>query len=65
MLSNELEEFARVLVGGVRDVAIEQCWTVLNPDARFRLAQRWRDLGGDEKTARFFIPIAVDTLELD
>jgi hypothetical protein len=59
----ELEEFAKTLVEQVRDATIKSCDRVLQPNATYPVAKRWKEagLGGNlESIASVVIPDTVD-----
>ena len=63
MPSTEIEQFAELLVQGVRDVAIASCDSAMRPNAKYALAKRWKAAidGGDQADlVREVIPDAVD-----
>jgi hypothetical protein len=62
MPSPEIEEFARILVRQVRDIAIQSCDALLQPQANSPVAKRWREAGwrGPGSMAAV-IPDCVDT----
>jgi hypothetical protein len=63
-ITPEIEEFARLLVQRVRDVAIHNCDNLLTPRSRSLVAERWRKAaqsGSPEILAKEAIPDIVDT----
>jgi hypothetical protein len=63
-ITPEIEEFAKLLVQHVRDVAIQHCDRRLTPRSRSPVAERWRKAaqsGNPEALAKEAIPDIVDT----
>ena len=63
MQSQEIEEFAKLLVNEVRDAAIQACDSTLNPKASHAIAKRWKKAGSDgdlDTIAKTLIPDIVD-----
>jgi hypothetical protein len=56
----EIEEFAKVLVRDVRDIAMRSCDTQLQPHAGSPVATRWRETGVQAEAVRVLIPDVVD-----
>jgi hypothetical protein len=64
LASTEVEEFARLLVTQVRDMAIEGCDISRHPDANGAVAQRWRrkiQAGDVDALLEEIIPDCVDS----
>jgi len=63
MPNTNIEEFAKILVQKVRDIAIQNCDRRLRPDATNIIAERWKHTvreGNVESVARVLIPDIVD-----
>lgn len=63
MPTNEINEFARLLVRHVRDQAIRSCDRQLDPASRTPIGIRWREVLGDSpavEVARTVIPDCID-----
>ena len=60
MPTAEVEEFARILVRQVRDVAVRNCDTLLRPNARSPIAARWKRANDQGASLLTVIPDAVD-----
>src|SRR5215469_15425850 len=63
MPNRQIEEFAKILVRAVRDVAIQSCDLRLRPDVTHVIAQRWREsarAGKLDPIAKVLIPDIVD-----
>ena len=63
MPSPEIEEFAKLLVQQVRDVAIRDCDVALRPNAAGPVFKRWKEAaqnGNLESIVRIVVPDTVD-----
>jgi hypothetical protein len=63
-ISPELQEFAKMLIQHVRDAAIKDCDSVLTPQSRSSVAERWRragQRGSPGAVLKEAIPDIVDT----
>jgi hypothetical protein len=63
MPNTNIEEFAKILIQKVRDIAIQNCDRRLRPDATNIIAERWKHAardGNGETVARVLIPDIVD-----
>jgi hypothetical protein len=57
---SEIEEFARILVRQVRDVAVRNCDALLQPQASSPVARRWKGLDASSGDLGTMIPDAID-----
>ena len=55
----EIEEFAKILVQQVRDIAVRSCDIILEPAMRADIAKRWRDTGNADAIAAV-VPDVID-----
>jgi len=63
MITDEIQEFARLLVQNVRDSAIKSCDMQLQPNANSPIAKRWREAKINSKIdnlPEMMIPDCVD-----
>ena len=60
MPSPEIEEFGKLVVEHVRDMAIRACDMNLRPGTRNPAARRWRESGARAEALRGLIPDVVD-----
>ena len=60
MMTPEMEEFARVLIRSVRDMAIQSCDQLTQPKAASAIARRWQALEIDEQSAATLVADCVD-----
>jgi hypothetical protein len=61
MPSAEIEEFGKLVVRHVRDMAIRDSDMRLRADAKGPIAERWQYSGADPEAVRTVIPDVVDT----
>jgi hypothetical protein len=60
MPSQEVEEFARILVGKVRDATIRASDALLRENANSPVAYRWKGLGAPTSNLKTVVPDIVD-----